>query len=228
MKALLTIDDVPEKVHKEMTDYLLEKGIPAVFFVIGKPAETNRDSIIYALKNGFEIGNHTYTHANLNDLSYEEAIEEIEKCDAVVESLYKEAGVERKVKLFRFPYLSKGGDKREQLQQYLKDNGYVKIKDDGVKGPLYEDMNATNELDVGCSFDIQEYLMHGNPEIRIKWVLDRMEKGDEGNPLFGEDLKHIILLHTHDYSNELAPNYYKEIIDKMLANNTEFIAPEFV
>ncbi len=228
MKAILTVDDAPEKVHKEMTDYLLEKKIPAVFFIIGQPAETNRESILYALKNGFQIGNHTYTHANLGELSYEEAIAEIEKCDAVVESLYKEAGVERKVKLFRFPYLNKGGENREALQKYLRDNGFTKIDDTGVEGPLYADLNGKAEIDVGCSFDIQEYLMHGNPDIRIKWVLDRMEKGDDGNPLFGDELKHIILLHAHDYSNELAPGYYKDILDKMLANNTEFVEPVFL
>lgn len=228
MKALLTIDDVPEKVHREVTDYLLEKGIPAVFFAIGQSAETNRESIIYALQNGFHVGNHTYTHANLGELTYEEAIAEIEKCDAVIDSLYQEAGVERTYKLFRFPYLSKGNETREALQKYLRDNGFTKLKDDGVGGPLYADMRAKDEIDVGCSFDIQEYLMHGNPDIRIDWVLNRMEKGDEGNPLFGDDVKHIILLHTHDYSNELAPGYYKAIIEKMLENGTEFLAPEFL
>ncbi len=228
MKAFLTIDDAPEKVHKEITDYLLEKKIPAVFFIIGQPAETNRESILYAIRNGFYVGNHTYTHANLADLSLEEAIAEIEKCDAVVESLYKEAGVERKYKLFRFPYLSKGGENKEALQKYLRDNGFTKIADADVSGPMYEGINAKAEIDVGCSFDIQEYLMHGDENKRIKWVLDRMEAGDEGNPLFGDDLKHIILLHAHDYSHELAPFYYKDILDKMLENNTEFLAPVFL
>lgn len=228
MKALLTIDDAPEKIHREMTDYLLAKGIPAVFFIIGQPAETNRDSILYALKNGFQIGNHTYSHANLGELSLEEAIAEIEKGDAVVDSLYKEAGVERKYKLFRFPYLNKGEEKREALQNYLREHGFTKIKDDDVSGVMYAGMRGKEEIDVGCSFDIQEYLMHGNPDIRIQWVLDRMEKGEEGNPLFGDDLKHIILLHAHDYSHELAPDYYKHILEKMLANGTEFLAPEFL
>ena len=55
MKALLTIDDVPEKVHREVTDYLLEKGIPAVFFAIEQSAETNRESIMSAFQHGFHV-----------------------------------------------------------------------------------------------------------------------------------------------------------------------------
>lgn len=228
MNAILTIDDAPEKVHREMTDYLMEKNIKAVFFIIGEPAETNRDSIIYALKNGFHIGNHTYTHANLGELTYEEAIAEIEKCETVVNSLYEEAGVERKYKLFRFPYLNKGGEKREALQKYLRENGFTKIDDAGVSGSLYADLNASEEIDVGCSYDFQEYLMHGNPDIRIKWVLDRIATKDNANPLFGAEVKHILLLHAHDYSNELAPGYYKDIIEKLLENDTQFLEPAFL
>lgn len=228
MKAILTIDDAPEKVHREMTDYLLEKNINAVFFIIGEPAETKRESLIYALQKGFYIGNHTYTHANLSELSYEDAIAEIEKCEKVVDSLYEEAGVERKYKLFRFPYLSKGGENREALQKYLRDNGFTKIEDADVSGSLYTDLNGTAEIDVGCSYDFQEYLMHGNPDIRIKWVLDRIAAKDDANPLFGPEVKHILLLHAHDYSNELAPGYYKDIIEKMLENDTQFLEPAFV
>ncbi|MBU6234887.1 MAG: polysaccharide deacetylase family protein [Alphaproteobacteria bacterium] len=117
-KAYLTIDDSPTKHTVELTDWLLKNDIPAVFFCIGSEyTDINRKGvgmaqnpapILDAIKKGFVVANHTYTHRRSSEISYEEVLDEIEKTESLIEGLYKQAGVARKHKLIRFPHLDRG------------------------------------------------------------------------------------------------------------------------
>ena len=66
----LTYDDGP---NKRWTPALLEilarHGLKATFFVVGKYVEERPDLVQRAVAEGHEIGNHTYSHANLLFLS---------------------------------------------------------------------------------------------------------------------------------------------------------------
>ena len=110
IKAILTIDDMPQENTIPIIDYLLGLGIKPLFFAIGEFVEQKPEPVIYALQKGLIVGNHTYSHANLSEVAYEDGIREIKKCDEVLDKIYEQAGVERKVKLFRYPYLACGGD----------------------------------------------------------------------------------------------------------------------
>ena len=62
----LTFDDGPKPdLTPPLLDKLKELGIPATFFVVGMMAERSPDLLKRMLKEGHEIGNHTYTHPNL-------------------------------------------------------------------------------------------------------------------------------------------------------------------
>jgi peptidoglycan-N-acetylglucosamine deacetylase len=62
----LTFDDGPKP---DLTPPLLAKlkelGIPATFFVVGMMAERHPELVKQMVKEGHEIGNHTFTHPNL-------------------------------------------------------------------------------------------------------------------------------------------------------------------
>ena len=116
-KILLTVDDIPDEVTIPLLDYLLEQGIRPVMFTIGDLAEKNYDTLLYVLKKGIVVGNHSWTHPDFSTISYEECIEEIERTEALLNKAYADAGVERRYKLFRFPFLNKGGENKEKLQQ---------------------------------------------------------------------------------------------------------------
>lgn len=77
--ALLTYDDAPDENALEIADILEEYDAPAIFFVNGIfiEEETGEEALLELYKRGFEIGNHGYTHANLQSLSEEEQYEEI-------------------------------------------------------------------------------------------------------------------------------------------------------
>ena len=158
-KAILTIDDIPQKVSLPVCRFLQEKGIPFVMFFVGKWAKDNglEDVAQEIIESGVTIGNHTWSHPFLSQLSYEEAIEEIEKNESMINELYKKAGVERKARLFRFPYIDKGGENKEKIFKYLRDNGFKKIDDRMVTSSEYLSNGWDKEPDVSLTFDCREY-----------------------------------------------------------------------
>jgi len=117
----LTINDGPTKNFRDKIDFLKSKNITAVFFCIGLLIQEKYDDIIYAIKNDFVIGNHSFTHCSFNGLNYKTAQDEISKTDDLIEKLYKISNKVRKSKLFRYPYGINGGD---DINKYLKENGY--------------------------------------------------------------------------------------------------------
>lgn len=95
----ITIDDGPNNDNTIKTvNFLKENNIPACFFVIGSKAIDN-DNLEYIYKNGFLIGNHTYSHRLLTNLSKEEIEFEIDKCSDIIK---KATGT--KPLFFRPPY----------------------------------------------------------------------------------------------------------------------------
>ncbi|ASK64445.1 polysaccharide deacetylase [Virgibacillus phasianinus] len=98
--VLLTIDDAPDKYAVDMAKTLKELDAGAIFFVNGIYLDSQEGK--KALKKihdmGFLIGNHTYSHAYLPDLSEGEQRKEIEKVSEMVEQVIGE-----KPKFFRAP-----------------------------------------------------------------------------------------------------------------------------
>ena len=67
MKLALTFDDGP---HPEYTDKILailkKYGVRATFFVVGENVERYPDVVGRVIADGHELGNHTFSHANLS------------------------------------------------------------------------------------------------------------------------------------------------------------------
>jgi peptidoglycan-N-acetylglucosamine deacetylase len=62
----LTFDDGPKPdLTPPLLAKLAELGIPATFFVVGMMAERHPELVKQMVKEGHEIGNHTFTHPNL-------------------------------------------------------------------------------------------------------------------------------------------------------------------
>lgn len=99
--VLLTIDDAPDKYALEMAKTLKELQAPAIFFVNGHFINSpEKEAIIKEIYDlGFEIGNHTFSHANLTSLSPEEQKEEILSVNDKVEEITGE-----RPKFFRAPF----------------------------------------------------------------------------------------------------------------------------
>ena len=229
IKAILTIDDIASKNTPAIVDYLNEKGIQAVMFAWGACVEKYYDNAIYALRNGMIVGNHSYSHPAFSSLSVEEGIREIEKNEAVLNKLYKDAGVERKYRPFRFPYGDKGGNNKQAYQDYFRTHGYHKLKDTQITDSWWHDTGLDQDIDTLWTFDFAEYQIRPGSGFTKESVWARMNdpKPASGSVLFAEGSNHIILLHAHDETEELVPGYYKLFIDYLLEKGVTFVKPEF-
>jgi cellulose synthase/poly-beta-1,6-N-acetylglucosamine synthase-like glycosyltransferase/spore germination protein YaaH/peptidoglycan/xylan/chitin deacetylase (PgdA/CDA1 family) len=99
-KLILTFDDGPsEQWTPEILDILEREKVPATFFVVGINAEQNIPILQREFKDGFEIGNHTFTHNNIADMSPTRAALEMKLTRLLIESITGHSTI-----LFRAPY----------------------------------------------------------------------------------------------------------------------------
>ena len=71
-KIALTFDDGPNPYYTEqLLDGLKERRVKATFFVLGEHAEQNPELIRRMSEEGHVIGNHTYSHMQLNNSNRE-------------------------------------------------------------------------------------------------------------------------------------------------------------
>lgn len=82
----LTFDDGPyAKVTTHILDVLEKHGVCATFFVLGSRVEGREDVLLRMEALGCEVGNHTFSHADLTRLSREQCANEIDKTNAEFE-----------------------------------------------------------------------------------------------------------------------------------------------
>ena len=160
--ALLTIDDFASRNTPALVDYLTEKGIRPILFGWGEMIEKHYDEALYAVKTGFIVGNHSYSHPHFSELTTQQAIEEVEKCESVLNKLYCDAGVERTWRPFRFPYGDKGGNNKDALQQYFREHGFHKVDDRHIPYTWWKESACYKDIDTFWTFDFEEYRLAWN------------------------------------------------------------------
>ncbi|MCR4587579.1 MAG: polysaccharide deacetylase family protein [Lachnospiraceae bacterium] len=227
--AILTMDDIASANTPAIVDYLNEKHITALMFAVGTFVEKYYDHAIYALQHGMIVGNHSYDHPHFSQLTLEQAVDEIEKNEAVLNKLYQDAGVERRYRPFRFPFGDKGGTNKEALQQYFKDHGFHKLKDSAIPYAFWKEEGFHEDLDTLWTYDFCEYNIRPGSGYTWEDALKRMQDmhPKNGAPLFGEGGHHILLLHAHDDTEAMVPEYYRRFLDQLLDKGVVFDLPEF-
>lgn len=99
-KIAITFDDGPHPYYTEqLLDGLKERGVKATFFVMGKHVEENPDVIKRMSEEGHLIGNHTYSHIQLNKNNGEAFKEELIRTNELIEEL-----IGQEVQYVRPPY----------------------------------------------------------------------------------------------------------------------------
>jgi peptidoglycan/xylan/chitin deacetylase (PgdA/CDA1 family) len=84
----LTFDDGPHSRYtEELLDGLAERNVKATFFLIGCNVEGKEELVQRMQNEGHLIGSHTYNHTQLTTLSEEDALAEIARCNALLESI---------------------------------------------------------------------------------------------------------------------------------------------
>lgn len=99
--VLITIDDAPDENAVAMAHTLKELDAPAIFFVNGMFIESKegQEKLREIHELGFEIGNHTYNHFNMQEITPEDtALEIIDTGDLIEEAIGE------RPKFFRAPF----------------------------------------------------------------------------------------------------------------------------
>lgn len=140
-EVAITIDDLPRggdrggesyEAIRAMTVRLLspfrEEKIPLTGFVnAGRnklAADELRRILELWLDAGADLGNHTWTHADLSTTRVAQFEEEIAKDDAFLRPIVESRG--KKLEFFRYPYLHAGAtaESKSAVESYLRAHGY--------------------------------------------------------------------------------------------------------
>jgi len=99
-EILLTFDDGP---NPETTEKLLEllkvSNIKALFFCLGENVKKYPDLCQRIIDDGHTVGNHTFSHKRINEVSKNEIIEEIRNINILLSELF-----DYQIKYFRPPH----------------------------------------------------------------------------------------------------------------------------
>ncbi|PWU16052.1 MAG: polysaccharide deacetylase [Chlamydiae bacterium] len=225
-RIYLTIDDAPSSYMSLKVDELVQKNIPAIWYCRGEYMHKHLDHVVYAINQGYLIGNHSYSHPYFSKISLEQAKDEILKTEELIQFAYEKADVQRPYKLFRFPYLDKGGSSnvlyKEQLQFLLKQLGFQKAIFDGIHYSYYKTQQLDIGIDAPWTFDAKEYALF-NKHLDCDFFIQRMIQKDpeQGLGLSLLNSSDIVLLHDFEQTHHL----FSPMLNKLLEWNVEFCTP---
>lgn len=106
--AYLTIDDSPSDHMDDLTSWLHDKGIPAIFYCRGDMIEENPMAAVRAVQKGFVLANHTHSHERSSNHDVQWIIDDIRQCEYLLGRIYTEAKTAQPYKAFRFPHIDRG------------------------------------------------------------------------------------------------------------------------
>ena len=141
VKVAVTVDDVPEHgdlppgvsredVSRGILKALKENGIDHAYgFTNGTFMEHSPEEIEILkewLVAGYPLGNHTYSHSELDSVTTDSYIADIAKQDRLLQTLATFSPLIQKRRMFRYPFLEEGNtlEKRKGVRAYLAANGY--------------------------------------------------------------------------------------------------------
>ena len=96
----LTFDDGPDpRWTPKILDILKQKHAPATFFVIGKNMSRSPDLVAREIREGHDVGNHTWTHPNIGETPIAQTVVEINSTQRLFETI-----TGRSMRLLRPPF----------------------------------------------------------------------------------------------------------------------------
>lgn len=83
----ITFDDGPDpEWTPKILDVLKQKEVPAAFFVVGQQVQAYSNLVQQIALAGHEIGNHTYSHPDMDKVSFARAVQEVNLTERLLQS----------------------------------------------------------------------------------------------------------------------------------------------
>src|SRR5215210_2246286 len=192
-RIALTFDDGPYRQTTPLIlDSLRRHHLKATFFVIGRQVKKNPGLLRRIVKEGHTVGNHTYDHADLSDLSPKRMRLELQGTQKAVDEAL---GYHYPMELMRPPYGSPYIGGSDALPAFRK----------VVRGQKL--------FPVMWTLDPSDYLFSGQPEGVVRSVLRADEPGRK------KERDEVLLLHdTHRQTARALP----KIIDNYERSGRRF------
>lgn len=232
-QVAITIDDLPAGMSNglpapaitEMTAKLLgtlrDQKIPAVGFVneqrlyrFGEVDERIKALSLW-LDYGFELGNHTYSHASLNQVGLKAWEDDVVQGESVTRLLLAQHKL--KLRYFRHPYLDTGRDvlTRRQAEAFLVERGYriAPVTLDGwdwMYAGVYEDAKKRNDTALQQEL-VKSYLAYHDAVFAYSEQLSVQTMGYEP--------RQILLLHA----SQLEADHIGELMEVLRKRGYRFI-----
>lgn len=229
----ITIDDLPAGGSnfmtgaeiKDMTAKLLgtlrDQKVPAVGFVneqklyrVGE-VDDRIAALNLWLDNGFELGNHTFSHPSLNNVPIQTWEEEVVRGETVTRWLLTQHKM--RLRYLRYPFLDEGRDikTRRDVQAFLSSRGYEVAPVtmdawDWMYAGVYEDARRRSDAALQQRL-VNSYLSYTTT------VFDYYEKLSKD--LIGYEPRQILLLHA----NWLEADHIGELLDLLRRRGYQFI-----
>jgi len=167
------------------------------------------------LDQGFELGNHTYSHRSLNETPIEDFEADVIRGEPATAALMGSHG--KRLRYFRHPFLHVGLDlnKRHAFEEWLKARGYTVApvtidNDDYIFAAVYAAALKAGDSELGRRV-ADAYLTY------MGAVFDFQEGLSQS--LFGRPIRHVLLLHA----NELNADHSGKLFDQLRKRNYEFV-----
>src|SRR5712671_2854982 len=165
-KLAISFDDGPDpRWTPKILDILKQKNVPAVFFVIGEEAAKSPGLLRREYAEGHSIGNHTYTHPVLEEISPTQLHWELNITQRLIESTLGVKSI-----LFRPPY---GIDHQPEFAEEVE------------KLPLAQDMGY---LIVGQKIDPHDWRQPYGKQVPAQDIIDEvLKQANSGNIILFHD-----------------------------------------
>jgi len=235
-QVAVTIDDLPAGMADRlpasqitaMTTKLLgtlrDQKIPVVGFVNEKKlfksgeADERIKALQMWLDYGFDLGNHTFSHASLNQIGLKDWEDDVLQGESVLKILL--ASHKMKLRYFRHPYLDTGRDllTRRNAEAFLVERGYriAPITLDGwdwAFAGIYEDAKQRNDTAMEQQI-VKDYLAYHDAVFAYDEQLSKT--------VVGYEPKQILLLHA----SNLEADHIGELLDLIRKRGYRFITLE--
>jgi peptidoglycan/xylan/chitin deacetylase (PgdA/CDA1 family) len=232
----VTIDDLPvvstrkdlknrQEITRKLLNHVTKAKVPAIGFVNenklyanDKRDEAQVDLLRSWLNANLELGNHTFSHVNIANVSLEKYQDEILKGEIITKELLAAKGL--KPRFFRHPFLWTGLslETKSALGKFLSEHDYtiapVTIDNsDWIFARAYD-----NAFDKG-----DKKLMEQIGAAYVPYMDAKMDYWERQSvKLFGREIKQILLLHA----NFINSDYFDDLAKMLKKRNYKFISLE--
>lgn len=234
-KVCISVDDLPlvsygisdssyqQALVAKLAGKLEENNVPAIGFVNEGKLYEDGKLIPYKVgllktwvESGLDLGNHTYSHPDYNNVSLKQFTDDLIRGETVSEKILAEQG--KSLKYFRHPYLHVGNtrEKADSLSEFLAGRGYtvapVTIDDeDYLFAKAYHKANQQQDT----------ALMHRIGSDYLSYMEQKIVFFEgQSDSLFGRNISQVLLIHA----SHLNADYIGPLINLFVDYNYSFVS----